>query len=133
MRRLALAAMTVLAFVAPAAAQPSFTTEQTAAATAIVKGANLSPDLSQLMWCGAAFNALKDFFRSSGQGEAAAQVEQFARTTTTRASEAAVAAGIAQADYDALAQAFTVYTGSQMASTDGTADYSQEQCTAAAQ
>lgn len=132
MRRFALAAVAVLALVAPVAAQPSFTEEQVAAATGIVKGANLTPELSELMWCSAAFGTLKDVFRSNGQGDAAAQLEQLHRTTTTRAAESAVAAGIAQADYDALAAAFTVYTGAQVAKTGGAADYSEEQCIAAA-
>lgn len=119
---------------APALAQDleAYTPEQVAEAAAMIEAAGLTDTAYQTLWCGSAFLVLNQLAASRGMAPEAEQALAAADVLFGKAASEAVAAGVPEADFTAVSQSFRITVIAQ-SGPDGEADYTQEECVAAAQ
>ena len=119
---------------APAIAQDieSYTEAQVADAIAAIEAAELTDGAYQNFWCGAAFVIINQLLTARGMPDDAAQATAAADVLYDKAATEMIAAGMPEPEFTALSQNFRIVAISQTAE-GAEADYSQEECTAAAQ
>lgn len=130
-----IAATAAMAFVAaPTLAQEmeTYTEQQVADAQAAIEAAELSDDAYQNLWCGSAFLIVNQLATNQNMKAEADSAKANADVLFSKAATEAVTNGVSEADFNALAQNFRILAISQTGS-GAEADYTQEECTAAAQ
>lgn len=133
MRQLALSAAVItaaFAFSSPALSQ--VTQEDLDSAVALIESAELSDTAHLNLWCGAAFVLVGEQLRANGNTADADSVQPFADAVYGKAATELIELGVVEEDFVALSDAFRVLAISQTGE-GGEADYTQEECTAAAQ
>ena len=126
------AAVSLAALASPAFAQTDITPEQIEAATAAIEEFELSDTLYQNLWCGSTFLIVENMLREQGNTADADSAAPLKDALFTKAATEAVAAGISEEDFVAMSEHFRIVAISQTAE-GGEADYTQEECVAAAQ
>jgi hypothetical protein len=119
-----------LAFSSPALSQ--VTQEEVDAAVVAIEEAELSETAYLNLWCGAAFILVSEQLRANGATADADSVQPFSDAVYQKAAVELIELGVSEEDFTALAQNFRVVAISQTGE-GGEADYTQEECTAAAQ
>ena len=129
MRLLVLAAAAALAFVLPALADDA---ADLAAAKAAIAAAKLSPASDLDMWCGAAFTVVSAKFNSTGDPAHAKTASDAASALFGLASPLLTADGVADKDLAGISTDYTAVAYAQTIAASEPAQYTQEQCEAAA-
>lgn len=130
-----IATLAIAALVAaPALAQEmeTYTEQQVADATAAIEAAELSDEAHLNLWCGSAFLIISQLMTSRGMTDDAAQATAMSDVLFGKAANEAIGLGVPEADFTAMAQNFRIYAISQTAP-GVDPDYTQEDCTTAAQ
>ncbi len=125
-----IAAAVCVALLTPALAQP--TDDQIDTAIAHIDAAELSDADHLHMWCGAAFGLVAQQLVADEDSETAEMVGQMQEAVFAASAESLRAAGMSDDEFGALAGHFAVLAISQM-DEEGAADYTQDECIAAAE
>jgi hypothetical protein len=123
------------AFVAaPALAQEmeSYTEQQVADAAAAIEAAELTDEAYQHFWCGSAFLIISQLMETRGMAAESEQAKASADVLVGKAATEMIALGMPEPEFTAMFQNFRVIAISQTGA-GAEADYTQEDCTAAAQ
>jgi hypothetical protein len=133
MRLISLFAAAAFAAVAsPVFAQTDITPEQAEAATTAIEEFELSETLYQNLWCGSTFLIVETMLREQGNTADADSAVPLKDALFTKAATEAIEAGISEEDFVALSEHFRIVAISQTGE-GGEADFTQEECVAAAQ
>lgn len=132
MRRLLPVVALATLFASPALAQ-DFTAEQIEAATSSIAAMELSDESQQDLWCGAAFGIVQDMLTASGDTATAEQLGAKKDFLFEKAGGELLAAGMTEADLTSLGSSYYIVALSQTKASDGAADYTQDECLAAAE
>jgi hypothetical protein len=125
------AAAALLSVSAPAFAQ-SVTAEQVASATSFMEDNEVSDEAYKNGWCGAAFSLVADLMTSKGDKASADEATGMKNVLFEKAGNELAAAGFEQADLETFGSSMYYLALSQTEANDGSADFTQEECTAAA-
>lgn len=133
MRRAATLAVFVLsAAAAPVFAQEEITPEALAGATTFVEGVGLSDLGYMYMWCGTAFTIVAGMQSGAGDTAGAEATTKLGDVVFAKVNDELIATGLPDEDLTTLGQMFWVVVQGQNTTNGGEADYSEEDCTAAA-
>ena len=128
MRLTLIAAITLLAFAAPAFADDA--ADLTAAKAAIAK-AKLSPASDLNMWCGAAFTLYSSAMKQGGDADKAKIADANATVLFGKASPLLSADGVASGDMATMSTNYMTVAAAQLISNAETPAHTQEDCQAA--
>lgn len=126
------AAITAFGFCAPALAQ-ELTQDDIDNAQAAIEAADLSDEAYLNLWCGAAFGIMQQKAADQGDAATADQLAQLQTTVFTKAAIELQAEGVSQEDFSTLGTNFAYLVMSQGKDAGGEADFTQDDCAAAAQ
>lgn len=134
MKTLIAVAATAAFLAAPALAQEmeTYTEQQVADAQAAIEAAELTDGAYQNFWCGSAFLIINQLATNAGMTDDAASAQAAADALFGKAATEMIAAGMPEAEFTALSQNFRIVAISQTGA-GAEADYTQEDCVAAAQ
>ena len=121
-------------FAAPTLAQDieTYTEQQVADAVAAIEYAELSDAAYQNFWCGSAFIILNQLATNQGMTAEATQATAAADVLFGKVATEMIGLGMPEPEFTALSQNFRILAISQTAP-GAEADYTQEECVAAAQ
>lgn len=110
------------------------TAEQVETAVAAIEAAELTEDAYKNLWCGAAFGIVKESLTAAGNTADVATLDALQTSVFEKAATELLATGMAQEDFEVLATNFVYLAMSQTSADEGgEADFTQEECTAAAE
>ena len=120
--------MSAVAF--PAVAQ--VTEEQLAAAQKLYDETEVTAESALSLYCGAAFTLVANQATADGKADDATQAKALADALLIKAEELLIAEGMADADRTLLAEAYTYVANAGVMLETQEAEYTQEECIAAA-
>ena len=133
-KHLTAAAFAAALITSPALAQEmeTYTPEQVTEAQTAIGAAELSDEAYLNLWCGAAFVIINQLMQARGMTDEGAQMVAMGDVVYQKAATELIGLGVNEADFTALSQNFRIVAIAQTAE-GAEADYTQEECTAAAQ
>lgn len=117
---------------APAQEIETYTAQQVADAAAAIEYAELSDAAHQNFWCGSAFLIINQLATNQGMTAEATQATAAADILFGKAATEMIGLGMPEPEFTALSQNFRIVAISQTGP-NAEADYTQEECIAAAQ
>jgi len=129
----AVAAALLAAALSTSALAQEVTAEQLASATTAIEAAELSEGAYKNLWCGAAFGMVKESLTPEGDPADVAMLDALQSAVFEKAAAELMAVGVAQEDFEALAGNFYYLAVSQTSAEGGVADFTREECMAAAE
>lgn len=129
----AVAAALLAAALSTSAFAQEVTAEQVQSATVAIEAAGLSDDAYKNLWCGAAFGMVKETLTPEGDPADVAMLDKLQSAVFEKAAAELITAGVAKEDFEALAGNFYYLAVSQTTAEGGVADFTREECMAAAE